>query len=313
MSLALLALLALAGLLGGCGGSTSAQSRSIAISAAGWESLASDMSLAALRRDAPQIGDCKLSVAGKHPKTMELTDCRGGRRGTITQGGPRRAPTCSEQSGTVRCSVQSGVRVTVEAPRPGPAAALLKQTIEVVNAAIPDKAAVWGTWLEPSLNEPKGSLTLASPRHVAEANVKPCAAGRSAAAMLGRLEVSKRTARHVAGRGVHLLMIEKPTADRSFSMSINGECRRSRAGVLRGPAIEMTASRMRPFVLVIPGYYSGAPSHGRRERLRGLMLEPRLYRGERRNQLPGTMLAQPEDREATAGQVPLISSAWAEG
>jgi hypothetical protein len=131
--------------------------------------------------------------------------------------------------------------------------------------------------------------------------------------MLGRLEVSKRTARHVAGREVHLLMIEKPTADRSFSMSIDGECRRGRAGVLRGPAIEMSVSRVRRFVLLIPAYYSDAPPPERREQLRGLLLEPRLYRGERHNQLPGTMLAQPEDREATAGQVPLMSSAWAEG
>lgn len=43
------------------------------------------------------------------------------------------------------------------------------------------------------------------------------------------------------------------------------------------------------------------------------MLEPKLYRGEKHNQLPETMLTQSEDREATGGEIPLFSAAWTEG
>ena len=201
--------------------------------------------------------------------------------------------------------MRSGVSVTVEAPSTPSAIALLKETIEAIDETAPDDAVVWSTWLETTLDRPKGSLTLAAPRRVSESNVTPCAAGKQAAAMLGSLEMSKRTARHVAGQGVHLLMIEKPAAVRSFSMAIGDECRRGRAGTLRGAPIAMPRSRVKRFVLVIPNYFSAEPRSKRQALLRGLMLEPKLYRGEKHNELPDTMLGRSEDREATGGELPL--------
>jgi hypothetical protein len=64
---------------------------------------------------------------------------------------------------------------------------------------------------------------------------------------------------------------------------------------------------------VIPSYYSASHRRNRRALLRGLMLEPKLYPGEKHNQIPETMLGQPEDREATGGEIPLFGTAWAEG
>lgn len=309
----LLVLMAIGGPLAGCGsGSPSVQSTPVAFSTAGWESLAGDVSLAAVHGDSPRIEDCRLSAAENAPRILRLSNCGKGRGGVIAVGGRARAPTCSKEPSRTRCSVRSGVSVTVEAPRAASAIALLKETIEAIDEAIPDDALVWSTWPEPNLEGSKGSLTLASPRHVSEANVEPCVAGKQAAAMLGRLEVSKRTARHVAGRGVHLLMIEKLAAVRSFSMAIDGECRMGQAGTLRGPTIKVPASRVKRFVLVIPNYYSASHRRNRRALLRGLMLEPKLYRGEKHNQLPETMRGQPEDREATGGEIPLFSAAWAD-
>jgi hypothetical protein len=190
---------------------------------------------------------------------------------------------------------------------------LLKATIEAADQTLPEETVNWGMWLEPGLNEPKGSLALGGPRPAGQAILTPCAAKAGAAAMLGTLTVTKRTARHVAGRGVHIKMIEKPSAKRSFSMAINGECRKARAGILRGAAIEPPASRAIPFVLVIPHYYSTRHRKGQRGMLVGLLLEPRLYRGEKHNELPETMLAEPEDPEASPGQIPLIDSAFSGG
>jgi hypothetical protein len=306
-----LALLALGALFAGCGGGNS--STPVAFSSAGWESVASDVNIGALRRSSPQVGDCSLSVERGNPETLKLNDCGEGRGGVITRGGRPRSPTCSKESDKIRCSARNGVSVTVWAPRIRSATTLLKATIEAVDGALPDDGLVWDMWPEPNLTEPKGSLTLAPPRHIDEAQVRPCAAGRTAAAMLGSLTISKRTARQVAGRGVHISMIEKPSAVRSFSMAVQGECRRGRAGVLRGAAIELPASRVEPFVVVIPDYYSAGHRRGRRALLRGLLLEPRLYPGEKHNQLPETMLAEPEDPEAGSGQVPLFSSAWSGG
>jgi hypothetical protein len=243
---------------------------------------------------------------------LKLTDCGAGRGGVLSAGGQPRPPLCSKESGRVRCSVRSGVSVTVEAPRAPSAIALLNEAIEVIDEQTPDDAVVWGTWLEPNLNRPKGSLTLAGPRHVSESNVKPCAAGKQAAVMLGSLEVSKRTARHLAGRGVHLLMIEKPAAVRSFSMAIGDECRKGHAGTLRGAAIAMPGSRVKRFVLVIPNYFSVKARRKRQAQLRGLVLEPRLYRGEKHNEIPETMLGRSEDREATGGELPLLIAALTE-
>lgn len=307
----MLAALALGGLIAGCGTSSSTQSSPVAFSTAGWKTLASDVHLVALRNDPPRIGDCKLIVAKRDPRILRLRHCGPGRGGVISTGGRPRPPVCTRGPGRVRCSVRSGVSVAVEAPRVSSAITLLKETIEVIDEETPDDAVVWDTWLEPNLR-PKGSLTLAGPRHLSESNVKPCAAGKQAAVMLGNLEVSKRTARHVAGRGVHLLMIEKPAAVRSFSMAIGEECRKGHAGTLRGAAIAMPGSRVKRFVLVIPNYFSVKARRKRQAQLRGLMLEPRLYRGEERNELPETMLGRSEDREATGGELPLLIAALTE-
>ncbi len=306
----ILALLALAALVAGCGEEASAPSRPVAFSEANWPTLASDVSLAALRRDFPPAGDCVLKV-GKHtPKTLDLDGCGEGRGGVVTKGRAPRQPACRRESGRTRCSASNGVSVAVWAPRSGAAIALLKATIESVDETVPDDAVTWGMWLEPGLEESKGSLTLAPPRRGDQAIVRSCEAGPKSAAMLGELKISKRTARHVAGKGVHIKMIERPSAVRSFSMSISDECREGRAGALRGDAIEPPSSHVQRFVLVIPNYYSASHRKGQPALLRGLLLEPRLYPGEKHNQLPETMLAEPEDPEASAGQVPLIDSTW---
>jgi hypothetical protein len=308
----LVCILPLSGLIAGCGSSSSTRSSPVAFSTTGWETLAGDVHLTALRSDPPQIGTCKLIVAKRDPKILTLSDCGAGRGGILTTGGRPRPPACSKESARVSCSVRSGVSVTVEAPRASSAIALLRETIEVIDEETPDDAVVWGIWLEPNLNRPKGSLTLAGPRHLSESDIRPCAAGKQAAVMLGSLEVSKRTARHVAERGVHILMIEKPAAVRSFSMAIGDECRKGRAGTLRGAAIVMPMSRVERFVLVIPNYFSVATRRKRQALLRGLMLEPKLYRGEKHNDLPETMLSQSEDREATGGELPLLIAALSE-
>ena len=310
----ILTLLALGALVAGCGGgSSSAASTPVAFSTAGWPALAGDVDLAALRSGFPPVGHCVLRVDKKTPKTLALRGCGAGRSGALTAGRTLQRPACSKHTGLVRCFASNGVSIVVRAPRPAAAIALLKATIEAVDETLPEDAVRWGMWLEPGLGENKGSLTLAAPRRADEAIIMPCAAGAGSAAMLGTLTVSKRTARHVAGRGVHIKMIEKPAAVRSFSMAINGECRKGGAGVLRGAAIEPPASRVQPFVLVIPRYYGPGHRNGARVLLRGLLLEPKLYRGEDHNPLPGTMLARPEDREAAPGQIPLLSSAWTEG
>lgn len=278
----------------------------------GWETLAGDVHLTALRSDPPPIGPCKLLSAKGDPKILKLSDCGAGRGGILTAGGHPRPPACKKESARVSCSVRSGVSVTVEAPRASSAIALLKETIEVIDDKTPDDAVVWSTWLEPNLNRPTGSLTLAGPRHLSESDIGPCAASEQAAVMLGSLEVSKRTARHVAQRGVHILMIEKPAAVRSFSMAIGDECRKGRAGTLRGAAIVMPKSRVKHFVLVIPNYFTVGARRKRQELLRGLMLEPKLYRGEKHNELPETMLGRSEDREATGGELPLLIAALSE-
>lgn len=308
----MLAALVLGGLTAGCGSSSSAQSSPVAFSTAGWKALAGDVHLVALRNDLPRIGDCKLIVAKEDPRILKLRHCGTGRGGVISAGGRPRPPACTREPAQVRCSARSGVSVTVEALRASSAIALLKETIAVIDEETPDDAVVWDTWLEPNLNSPKGSLTLAGPRHLSESNVKPCAAGRQAAVMLGSLEISRRTERRVAGTGVHLLMIEKPTAVRSFSMAIGNECRKGHAGTLPGAAIPMPRSRVKRFVLVIPNYFSIKARRKRQAQLRGLMLEPRLYRGEKHNRLPETMLGRSEDREATGGKLPLLTAALTE-
>lgn len=298
LPLALLAGVAMMVGFSGCGGgSPSGDTTSVSPDTAGWPTLPTEVDLSTLRYSSLPVGGCSYSFDDEVKKTLDISGCEEGQEGTVTVDAPRQEPTCLESGSETRCSASNGVAVETRASSFESASELLKGVIEDIKMVAPDAgdnasggpegAVTWKLQMRtPEGFLFKGVVSLGSPQQLSGAEIAPCTAPETSAAISGTVTVTNDTSGFSAEPGIHLNLIEDGSPE-ALALTAVGDCHHEDTSIYAAEPVQPEGSFDQRIVLIVPRYFSPARPDGDPAALAGLAIEPRLYNAEGEAEVAG--------------------------